>query len=130
MMRVVVAAAIHRDGRLLVARRAGPPELAGRWELPGGKVEADELDTEALVRECREELDVDVTVGRRVGVDLAIRDGWTLRAYAARLRGGVPRALEHLEVRWVTPAELEGLDWLPGNALLIPSLHDLLRERD
>jgi 8-oxo-dGTP diphosphatase len=126
-MRVVVAAAIRRDGHLLVAQRAGPPALAGLWELPGGKVEGVELEPEALIRECREELDVDVTVGRRVGNDMAIRDGWTLRAYAARLRCGEPRPLEHLELRWVTSAELAELEWLPVNALLVPSLCDLLQ---
>ncbi len=59
---VVVGAAIVRDGRLLAARRTEPPGLAGGWELPGGKVEPGETDREALLREIREELGVDVVL--------------------------------------------------------------------
>ena len=126
-MGVVVAAAICRDGRLLVAQRAHPPALAGLWELPGGKVEVDEQEVMALIRECREELGIDVEVNERVGLDITIRDDWTLRAYAARLRRGEPQPLEHAELRWVDPTELEDLAWIPANAVLIPDLHALLR---
>src|SRR5215467_10554281 len=56
MSGLVVGAAIIARGRLLAAQRADPPELAGGWELPGGKVEPGESDQEALVRECHEEL--------------------------------------------------------------------------
>lgn len=55
---VVVAAALQESGRLLAARRSAPPELAGRWELPGGKVEPGEDPKRALVRELREELGI------------------------------------------------------------------------
>lgn len=57
--RVVVAGALYDGGRLLAARRSAPVELAGRWELPGGKLEPGELPEEALVRELREELGVE-----------------------------------------------------------------------
>lgn len=126
-MLVVVAAAICRDGRVLVARRAHPPALAGLWELPGGKAAPNESDVAALERECREELGVEIVVNDRVGPDLTIKDGWMLRAYAARLRAGEPRALEHLELHWAEAAELETLDWLPANVVLIPHLRELLR---
>jgi 8-oxo-dGTP diphosphatase len=125
-MRKVVAAAICRDGRLLVAQRAHPPALAGLWELPGGKVEAGEQDIAALVRECHEELGVDIAVGERVGPDVAFEDGWTLRAYAARLLGGEPQPLEHLELRWVAAAGLADLPWLPVNTVFLPALRQLL----
>src|SRR4051794_33627129 len=105
-MRVVVGAAIRRDGRLLVAQRSTPEALAGLWELPGGKVEDSELEVDALVRECVEELAVEVAVEGRVGGDISIGNGWTLRAYAARLVSGEPQALEHLAMRWVSAAEL------------------------
>ncbi|MCL2732926.1 MAG: NUDIX domain-containing protein, partial [Actinomycetia bacterium] len=58
--RVVVGGAVLDRGRLLAARRTAPPELAGQWELPGGKVEPGERDEDALVRELREELGVTV----------------------------------------------------------------------
>lgn len=64
---VVVGAALFDDGgRLLAARRSAPPELAGRWELPGGKVEPGERPDAALVRELREELGVDAETVERV----------------------------------------------------------------
>ncbi|MFM7212080.1 MAG: NUDIX domain-containing protein, partial [Actinomycetota bacterium] len=64
-MTVVVAAAILRDGRYLAARRTRPAWAAGRWEFPGGKVEPGETEQQALVREIREELGVEIEVVRR-----------------------------------------------------------------
>src|SRR3569833_4195436 len=64
---IIVGAAIIADGRVLACERAEPPEMAGMWEFPGGKVEEGEGETEALVRECVEELDVVVEVGVRFG---------------------------------------------------------------
>ena len=62
---IVVAGALIADGALLVAQRARPPELAGLWELPGGKVAPGESDADALARELREELGVDGDRRRR-----------------------------------------------------------------
>lgn len=113
---VVVAAAIVVDGRLLAARRTSPRELAGRWELPGGKVEPGEPDEQALVREIREELGVDVSVGDRVGGD------WPLGAGVLRLwRVAAPPDVSwipqqnHDELRWLTVDELGTVDWLPAD---------------
>ncbi|HWM57390.1 MAG TPA: NUDIX domain-containing protein [Pseudonocardia sp.] len=125
---VVVAAAVHRSGRLLVARRARPAALAGRWELPGGRVEPGESELEALGRECREELAAAVTVTGRLGTDLPI-DAGVLRVYAAELAGGAaePQPLEHDALRWVGPAELAGLDWLDADRAVLADLAGLLR---
>ena len=125
-MGVVVAAAIRRDGRLLVAQRAHPSALAGLWELPGGKVEDGESETDALVRECKEELGVGLTIDQRVGVDLPINAEWVLRTYAGRVNDGEPQPLEHLDLRWVTAAELPSLAWVPGNERLVPVLTEML----
>ena len=83
---VEVAAGLIRDerGRYLITQRRQGSHLAGKWEFPGGKVEAGETDAAAVVRECREELGVEVVVGRRIGADARIDDLLTLRVYLAR----------------------------------------------
>lgn len=124
---MVVAAAIVRDGRLLVAQRSRPTLLRGLWELPGGKVEAGETEIDALARECREELGVSVVIQERVGFEVSIDGDWVLRVYAARILDGEPQVVEHLALNWLAADELPALAWLPGNALLIPDLDKLLR---
>lgn len=111
----MVGAAIISDGRLLAAQRAEPPHMAGGWELPGGKVDPGETDEDALVRECEEELAVEVRLGRRVGGDWRLSEKSILRVWTAELVRGEPQALEHLALRWLTPAELYDVDWLPGD---------------
>ncbi len=87
---VVVAGAIIRSGTVLVAQRNRPPELAGRWELPGGKVADGETEQGALVRELAEELGVAVAVGDRLGQDVALGETTVLRAYRVTLLDGEP----------------------------------------
>ena len=125
-VRVVVAAALLADGRLLAACRAAPRAYAGWWELPGGKVEPDETPQQALVRECHEELGVRIEVGDRVGPDLMLRDRWVLRTWTGRITHGTPTPHEHAELRWLGAAELESVRWLPGDLALLPELRSLL----
>jgi 8-oxo-dGTP diphosphatase len=125
---VVVATALVRDGRVLAAQRTRPPELAGRWELPGGRVEAGEDEAAAVVRECREELGVDVVPHGRIGTDLPIAAG-VLRVHRARSAPGAPEphALEHAAVRWVAAEEMPDLDWVGADRAVVPDLVRLLR---
>lgn len=109
--------------RVLLGRRDRPPELAGRWEFPGGKVEPGERDTEALQRECREELAVEIELGERLGGDLPLPHGAVLRVWVATLaQGCAPVPREHGELRWVAAGELAGLDWIPADRPLIAEL--------
>lgn len=124
--RVVVGAAIVRDGRLLAQQRSYPESHAGQWELPGGRVEPGEKPADALVRECVEELGVPVVVGEQIGPDVPLKKDMVLRIYAAALDGGEPEALEHNAVRWLTADELPGVDWLPADRVLVPALQPLL----
>ncbi|MET7922657.1 (deoxy)nucleoside triphosphate pyrophosphohydrolase [Streptomyces sp. NPDC005349] len=110
---VVVAAALQESGRLLAARRSAPPELAGRWELPGGKVEPGEDPKRALVRELREELGIDAELVAPVPGEWPLKPGCVLRVWTARLLSGRPRPLEdHDELRWLGPDEIWSVDWL------------------
>lgn len=128
MPRIIVGAAIIDNGRVLACARSGPPEVAGRWEFPGGKVEPGESDEEALIRECAEELDVGVEVGDQVGTDVTMAYGTSvLRVYAVRLRDGArPRLLEHQDMRWLTVDELSDVDWLPADVPIVAALVPLL----
>jgi len=123
---VVVGAAIVRGGTLLAQQRAWPAEAAGQWELPGGRVEPGESEVDALRRECAEELDVEISVGERVGPDVELPGGKVLRIFAAELAEGEPRPVEHLGLRWLTADELLSVVWLPADRLLLPDLRALL----
>lgn len=125
---VVVAGALIRGETVLVAQRDRPPELAGLWELPGGKVATGESDAEALVRELVEELGVEVTVGDRLGADVALPGGLTLRAYLVTATEGDVQAREHRALRWVTADELASLAWVPADRGWVPDLFAALRQ--
>lgn len=130
---VVVAGAVTAGGRLLVARRTSPPDLAGKWELPGGKVDPGESETSALARELAEELGIVADVGARLGP--AITLGATpagrpleLHAYRAEVRSGTASYSVHDSLRWVGPDDLDALDWVPADRQLVPELRRLLAD--
>jgi 8-oxo-dGTP diphosphatase len=122
---VVGAALLDGQGRVLAAERASPPALAGWWEFPGGKVEPGEDERAALVRECREELGVDVEPDGRLGADLTTAGGSVLRVWTARIRSGEPAPHEHGALRWLAADQLDEVPWLPADLPLV----ELLRAR-
>ncbi|HYZ67574.1 MAG TPA: NUDIX domain-containing protein [Mycobacterium sp.] len=124
---VVVAGALISGGSLLVAQRARPPELAGLWELPGGKVAAGEGDAAALARELREELGVEVMVGARIGADVPLNETTTLRAYRVTQTGGALHPNDHRALRWIDIDELDGLAWVPADRTWLAELTEALR---
>jgi 8-oxo-dGTP diphosphatase len=126
-MGLVVGAAVIRDGQVLAARRTSPPEAAGRWEFPGGKVEAGETPEAALVREIDEELDCRIAVGRWLAGEEVVAGGrHTLRVAVARLVDGEPHPHEHDRVRWLVPEELDDVDWLSPDRPFLDELRELL----
>lgn len=115
---IVVAGAVIVGPTVLIAQRRRPPELAGRWELPGGKVMPGESEQAALARELAEELGLDpeaITVGERLGGDVVLDAGMTLRAYRVSLARGEPRPHDHQALRWVTAVDLPDVDWVPAD---------------
>ena len=124
-MIVVVAAIIEQDDRFLLTRRQKGVHLEGLWEFPGGKIDAGETHADALVRELREELDVDVDVG-------ALRFHTThdyddrvvaLYFYECALRG-TPQPMLGQQMRWVPRAELATLGFPPADTELIRVLSE------
>ncbi|MBV9091302.1 MAG: (deoxy)nucleoside triphosphate pyrophosphohydrolase [Mycobacteriaceae bacterium] len=125
---IVVAGALIADGELLVAQRNRPRELAGRWELPGGKVAPGETERAALARELAEELGIAVAVGERIGDDVALSEMTTLRAYlVTQTDTAIVSAHDHRELRWVSADELHQLDWVPADRAWLPELTYRLR---
>jgi len=113
-------------GRLLAARRSAPPELAGRWELPGGKVEPGERPDAALVRELHEELGVDAETVARVPGEWPLKPPYVLQVWTARLLPGSPRPRplqDHDELRWLAPADIWTVDWLDQD---VPAVREML----
>jgi 8-oxo-dGTP diphosphatase len=125
---IVVAGALISGGKLLVAQRARPPELAGLWELPGGKVAAGESDEAALARELDEELGVEVSVGARLGGDIPLNDATALRAYVVTLISGMLGAHDHRAIKWVTADELDELPWVPADRAWLPDIRRILSQ--
>lgn len=107
----VVCGAVERDGLVLIALRGREMRDPGCWEFPGGKIEPGETPQQALIRELREELGVEVEVLDHVVTSrLAPIE---LSTWRCRLVRGEPQAIEHAEVRWVAPAELPSFQFAP-----------------
>jgi 8-oxo-dGTP diphosphatase len=127
----VVAAALRDPllpGRVLIAQRPAGKWQAGRWEFPGGKVEAGESEREALVRELAEELGVQVLAARPLGLfehdygDRSVAIAlWLVTGF-----GGEPQGCDGQALRWVEQAELSGCDLLEADLPMLPALREAL----
>ena len=113
----VVAALIWDGDRFLICQRPEKKERGLLWEYVGGKVEPGETKQEALIRECREELDVTITVGDvfmdvvHEYPDITVH----LTLFHASIAEGTIRLLEHNAIAWITPAEIPDYDFCPAD---------------
>ena len=105
----VVGAMIERDGKYLITQRLPTATLPLLWEFPGGRVEPDETDAQALARELKEEMDISVEVGEQaMHVQHAYPDyDIDFRVYRCRLLGGVVRHIRVHDHRWVAAEDLD-----------------------
>jgi 8-oxo-dGTP diphosphatase len=106
----VVAAVVEREGRYLITQRRDSAVLPNLWEFPGGKVEENEADEEALKRELRERLDAEAKIGRKIGEKHHAYDGYevALALYAATLDEERPLTARRVkDFRWVESREFE-----------------------
>ncbi|MBR5047223.1 MAG: HAD-IA family hydrolase [Eubacterium sp.] len=121
-----VVAALIRKGEYLFATRRGYGEMKGGWEFPGGKVAPGESPGEALVREIREELDTEISVGRLF--DVVEYDypefHLSMECYFCTVIRGDLILKEHMDARWFTADDLDSVDWLSADLNLIPRLKE------
>ena len=127
----VVGAVILSKDQVLAARRGPSGSLPYMWEFPGGKVEDGESPQGALAREIREELLVDITVGKEiVSTTHAYEFGVvTLTTFYCGLRSGIPRLTEHVDMRWLRPDELFSVEWAPADLPAVEQIQSDLRPK-
>ncbi len=128
----VPCAVIEHEGKILAAQRSATLSLPLKWEFPGGKLEEDETEEEALNREILEELNVAVEIGVRL--PLSIRDdGWReiqLVPFVCQLLTFDIQLVDHEEIRWLAPDELYSLDWAEADYAIIKSYLDYLESQE
>jgi len=123
---VVAAALYHRDGRILIAERPPGKHMAGRWEFPGGKVAPGESEADALTRELREELGVEVTASRPF---MRLRHAYDdrdveLSMWIVESFHGEPQSLDGQRLKWVRPGGLADEDILEADFPFVKALQD------
>ena len=125
-MTEVVAALIWEEDRFLACQRPAHKARGLLWEFVGGKVEPGETHQQALIRECREELDVEIRVGElfmeliHEYPDLTVR----LSLYHAAITDGTPKMLEHNDIRWIRVCEIDDLEFCPADKDILNKLKE------
>ena len=129
MKTIHVVAAIITDasGRIFATQR-GYGEWKDWWEFPGGKIEPGETPEEALRREIREELDIDITVGRLLATVEYDYPAFhlSMQCFLCTLPAGTPHLLAHEDARWLTREDLDSVRWLPADESIIKQLRDVI----
>lgn len=123
----VVAALIWRDGKFLICQRPASKKRALLWEFVGGKVEAGETKQQALVRECQEELAITIKVNdefcavSHVYPDVTVN----LTLFNAEIVAGEPQMLEHNDMCWITPSEIDNYEFCPADVEILERIKRL-----
>ena len=123
----VVAALIWDNGKFLICQRPAHKARALLWEFVGGKVEPGETKAQALIRECREELAVTLSVGNvfmdvvHAYPDITVH----LTLFHTTITKGVPQKLEHNDIRWITPVEISQYDFCPADEEILKKITEV-----
>ena len=123
-MTEVVAALVWQGDRFLICQRPAHKARGLLWEFVGGKVEPGETAQQALIRECREELDITVDVGEvfmdvvHAYPDLTVH----LTLFHATIAEGTPRLLEHNDLKWITPQETGDYPFCPADVEILKKI--------
>ena len=123
----VVAALIWDNGKFMICQRPKHKTRALEWEFVGGKVEPNESKEDALIRECREELDITVEVGEvfmevlHQYPDILVH----LTLFLAGIASGTPKLLEHNDMRWITPNEIGAYNFCPADKEILERITEV-----
>ena len=126
----VVAALIWQGDKFMICQRPAHKARGLLWEFVGGKVESGETNEQALIRECREELDVVLSVGEvfmdviHEYSDLTVH----LTLFNATIAEGEPQKLEHNDIKWITPSEISNYNFCPADEEILDKIKDLYKE--
>ena len=121
MLEVVAALIYNDEGKFLICQRPAHKARALQWEFPGGKIEAGETAEEALARECREEMDIEVRCEGKYSdlvyeyPDITVH----LHLIACRIASGEPKKIEHGDMRWIALDEADKFDFCPADRIFI-----------
>ena len=120
----VVAALIHSGEKFLICQRPADKARGLLWEFAGGKVEPGETHEQALIRECREELAIEIAVEsvfmevQHEYPDVCVR----LTVFNARIVAGTPQKIEHNDLLWISPAESAGYPFCPADVAIVQKI--------
>lgn len=123
-MKVVAAVIRSPEGLILITQRGKGMSFEGKWEFPGGKIKDGEDHKEALKREIKEELTLDINVGEgalewRYEYPFGTVDFF---AFNSEVSSGTLTLIEHMDAKWVKPSELKSFDWVPADNSLVDHL--------
>lgn len=124
MKKVEVVAAVIKNKNKILAVQRGYGEFRGRWEFPGGKIEKDEKREDALKREIKEELDIEINV-----LDFLVTVNYDypkfhliMHTYLAEISSGEINLLEHLDMKWLEKEKIGNVDWLEADLDIVDKL--------
>lgn len=120
-MTEVVAALIWENGKFLICQRPAHKARGLMWEFVGGKVEEGESKEQALIRECKEELDILIFVGERFAEVTHVYSDITvhLTLFNASIESGVPQLIEHNAIKWIRAEEIPEYEFCPADKIFL-----------
>lgn len=129
-MTEVVAALIWDKDKFMICQRPAHKARGLLWEFVGGKVEQGETKEQALIRECREEIAVTLSVGDAFMdvvheyQDLTVH----LTLFNAVILEGIPKKLEHNDIKWITPSEISNYEFCPADVEILKKITEVFRD--
>lgn len=126
-MRDVATAVIMKDGKVLICQRPPHKGNALKWEFVGGKREEGETLEETLVRECKEELDITVSVGEKIMdvVHAYPDETYRITIFHATIIDGTPKLLEHVDMKWVNPCDIDAYDFCTADTAILEKIKEI-----